>query len=178
MVDSEEPTLKDLCEESGVSERTVRYYMAQGIIPPAPRSGPGVRYPRAHVTRLRLIRKWQEANLPLEQIRKQLADLDDVEVERLFQSQAPKAAREPEAGGRALDYVRKALGMSSAATPAPSQMPLIPATEVPVARSQWERYVVDEDVEIHVKRPLSHLKNRRVDALIQEARRLLKETSQ
>ena len=57
-------------------------------------------------------------------------------------------------------------------------MPLIPATEVPVARSQWKRYVVDEDVEIHVKRPLSHLKNRRVDALIQEARRLLKDTSQ
>lgn len=175
MVDSEERTLKDLCEESGVSERTVRYYMAQGIIPPAPRSGPGVRYPRAHVTRLRLIRKWQEANLPLEQIRKQLADLDDVEVERLYQSQAPKAARDPEAGGSALDYVRKALGKSG--SPSPSQMPPTATTEVPVARSQWERYVVDEDVEIHVKRPLSHLKNRRVDALIQEARRLLKETS-
>lgn len=176
MLEHDELTLKDLCEESGVSERTIRYYIANAILPPAPRSGPGVRYPRAHVARLRLIRQWQEENLPLDQIRKQLAGLDDVEVERLYQMEAKRATRGPEATGGAADYVRRVLGKSAGPPSSPAQMPLMPPPEVPVARSHWERFALDEDVELHVRRPLSHLKNRRVEALLQEARRLLKET--
>jgi len=176
MSDDEQLTLKDLCEISGVSERTIRYYMANGILPPAPRSGPGVRYPVSHVTRIRLIRRWQDNQLPLDQIRKLLTGLDDVEVERMYQAEAPRVARDPEEIGSAADYVRKALGRGAGPLPSPLQMPLSPPTEVAIARSQWERYTVDDDVEIHVRRPLPHSKNRRVEALIQEARRLLKET--
>lgn len=183
MSDNDELTLKDLCEESGLSERTIRYYMAEGVIPPAPRSGPGVRYPRAHLTRLRLIRKWQDANLSLEQIRKLIADANDTEVERMVQSPKVRVIPDPEAAGSAADYVRKVLGKTSGAARSPTQAPRTPAPDPqdmpgsPISRSQWERFVVDEDVEIHVRRPLSHAKNRRVDALLQEARRLLKEIS-
>jgi len=175
MIEDEELTLKELVEESGVSERTVRYYMANGIIPPAPRSGPGVRYPRGHLTRLRLVRRWQEENLPLEQIRKLLADLTDVEVERLYQKEVRTPEPEPEARGSAADYVKKALARSATRPRMPTQLPLDEPTEAPVARSTWERYVVDDDVEIHVRRPLSTPQNRRVDALLKEARRIMKE---
>lgn len=178
MSENEELTLKDLCEESGLPERTVRFYMAKGIIPPAPRTGPGVRYPRAHLTRLRLLRKWQDAQLPLEQIGKLLAGLDDAGVERMYRSQTAETARAAGGSevGSATDYIRKALGKTSSPTHPAAQMPPLPPTEDTFARSQWERFVVDDDVEIHVRRPLHHTKNRRVEALLQEARRLLKET--
>lgn len=175
MLGNEELTLKDLCDESGLSERTVRYYMAEGLVPPAPRSGPGVRYPRTHLTRLRLIRNWQDSNLSLEQIRKLLADANDAEIERMYQTQKPRSGSGADAGGSAADYVRKVLGKASGVARASSQLPLEPSPEA--ARSQWERFLVDDDVEIHVRRPLPHAKNRRVDALLKEARRLLKETS-
>lgn len=170
MDDDDGLTLKDLVVESGVSERTVRYYMAEGLLPPAPRSGPGVRYPAAYLMRLKLIRRWQEDNLPLDQIRKLLTDLTDVELERLYLKEVKPAA--PEARGSAADYVKKVLGRGASA---PRQMTLVPPEDT-VARSSWERYVLDEDVEIHVRRPLSVPKNRRVDALLKEARRLLKES--
>ena len=155
-------SLKELCDDSGIPERTVRYYIANGIIPPAPRSGPGVRYPRTHLTRLKLIRKWQEEGLPLDQIRKLLADLTDVEVERLDN-------REP--SSTATDYVKKVPGRATSRL-----APQPPEPDDPIARAHWERFAVDDDVEIHVRRPLSHTKSRRVEALVREARRILRET--
>ncbi len=186
MLDGTDPTeitLKELCDDSGISERTVRYYMANGIIPPAPRSGPGVRYPRTHLTRLKLIRRWQEEGLPLDQIRKLLADLTDVEVERLHAKDAKDAAPAPPRSSAA-DYVKKVLGRAarpapSPASPPPSSAPPSPQPPEPddaIARAHWERFAIDDDVEIHVRRPLSHLKNRRVEALVREARRIMKET--
>jgi DNA-binding transcriptional MerR regulator len=175
--ENDDLSLKELCEASGVSERTVRYYMAQGLIPPALRSGPGVRYPAGHLTRLRLIRRWQDDYLPLEQIRKLLANLSDAEVERLFRASEARSVREPQGNGSAADYVRRVLGRLPSTPHAPLPTSPTSAPDVAISRSQWERCVVDEDAEIHIRRPLSHVKNRRVDALLAEARRLLKESS-
>jgi hypothetical protein len=42
-------------------------------------------------------------------------------------------------------------------------------------RSQWERVALSPDVELHVRRPLSRLANKRVERLIAIARELLEE---
>ena len=42
-------------------------------------------------------------------------------------------------------------------------------------RSQWERIVLAPDVELHVRRPLSRIQNKRVDRLLTIARELLEE---
>lgn len=167
-------SLKELCDESGVPERTIRYYMANGILPPAPRSGPGVRYPRTHLARLELIRGWQEEGLPLEQIRKLIGDLDEVEVERLYLKEMKEAAPVPEGRGSAADYVKRVLGRSGRPAASSGRAPAGEPDDG-IQRAHWERFVVDEDVEIHVRRPLSHLKNRRVEALVREARRIMKD---
>jgi DNA-binding transcriptional MerR regulator len=177
MSEQDELTLIELSEESGVPERKLRYYMAKGILPPAPRSGPGVRYPRAHLTRLKLVQWWQDSGLGLDQIRKQLADLNDKEVERLFQTQDLSLMRRHETRGSAADYVRQALGKGADHAPPPVQLLLTRPTRDASPSSYWERLEVDEDVEIHVRRPLSPAKTRSVEALLQEARRLLKEPS-
>jgi hypothetical protein len=49
--------INHLCDISGVTPRTVYYYVQQGLLPPPGARGPGARYDRRHLLRLQLIGK-------------------------------------------------------------------------------------------------------------------------
>ena len=200
-----EHTISELSALSGLSVRTIRYYLAQGLIPVAGKEGPATRYPEATLARLRLINRLRDAHLPLAEIRKQLLALSDDQAIALAGTPA-----EPEPAGTALDYVRSVLGGSrSELSPQPSvihaalAMPA-PASEVPQPRrmllrratldapsvdaaaapdattsfgqrSQWERVAITSDIELHLRRPLSRRDNRLVERLIAFARQLEEE---
>jgi len=100
-----EYSLQDLADLAGVSPRTVRYYVAQGLLPSPGQVGPGARYTDGHLARLRLIRRLQRQHLPLAEIRTRLAQLDDETIAGLLEADAPAP---PDAS--ALDYVRAVLG--------------------------------------------------------------------
>jgi DNA-binding transcriptional MerR regulator len=82
-------SLSELTEEAGVSVRTVRYYIAEGLLPPPAAAGPRSFYTQAHLDRLRLIDRLKTAYLPLKEIRRRLTALDDDEVHRLATHQEP-----------------------------------------------------------------------------------------
>jgi DNA-binding transcriptional MerR regulator len=204
-------SLADLARVTGVTPRTVRYYIVQGLLPGANESGPGASYDERHLRRLRLIRELQRQHLPLAEIRARLAELSDNEVAELLEAQTVKAE---EPAGSALEYVRSVLGSAgqkppqslmrmaasapagaTSATSAPRLMrefasepgtlfseaapasPSEPSKEsAPTAeRSQWDRIALTNDIELHVRRPLSRLDNRRVERLITIARQVLGE---
>ena len=75
-------TLADLTEAADVSTRTVRYYIAEGLVPPPEGAGPSSVYTAGHLARLRLIQRLKAAYWPLKEIRRRLAGLSDAEVER------------------------------------------------------------------------------------------------
>jgi hypothetical protein len=50
-------TLTELADLAGVTPRTVRYYLAQGLLPSVGTAGPGAKYGDAQLARLRLIRR-------------------------------------------------------------------------------------------------------------------------
>ena len=50
-------TLTELADLAGVTPRTVRYYLAQGLLPGVGVAGPGAKYDDTHLARLRLIRR-------------------------------------------------------------------------------------------------------------------------
>lgn len=104
-----EHTITQLSALSGLSVRTIRYYLAQGLIPAAGMEGPSSRYPEATLARLRLIARLRDAHLPLAEIRKQLLALSDDEVLALAGTPV-----EAEPAGSALDYVRSVLDGSRA----------------------------------------------------------------
>ena len=126
-------SLQDLADLAGVSPRTVRYYVAQGLLPSPGQVGPGTRYTEAHLARLRLIRRLQREHLPLAEIRTQLAQLDDETVADLVAAEAP-----PAPDNSALDYVRAVLGGQGPGAGPGSVAPLasraILAVPVPAAR--------------------------------------------
>lgn len=62
-------SVDDLAGESGLTVRTVRYYQAEGLLPPPERVGRTARYGTEHLERLRLIAGLQERGLRLQAIR-------------------------------------------------------------------------------------------------------------
>lgn len=81
MID-ERYTLQELADAAGVSPRTVRYYIAEGLLPPPEPAGHKTSYSRDHLTRLKLIGLFKEAFLPLKEIRPRLAGIRDEDLER------------------------------------------------------------------------------------------------
>ena len=228
-------SITDLARLTGLNVRTIRYYLAQGLIPASGESGPGAHYGDGHLERLRLVRRLQQQHLPLAEIRTRLAALTDSEVAQLASIETPRLA-EPET--TALDYVRAVLaGSQRTVPPAPAAMspvrgapsgggralrrmappfstelrraasePALPLTTAAlppslapdagaatahagaaaadagaaepvntIERSQWERLSLGPDLELHVRRPLGRLEQKRVERLITIARQVLKE---
>jgi DNA-binding transcriptional MerR regulator len=161
--------LQDLADQAGVTPRTIRYYIQQGLLPAPDPQGPATRYGQEHLDRLRLIRHLQREHQPLAEIRRQLESLRDDDVRRLVATAS--AAKRPSS---AVDYVRSVLSGSGRALAARA----VSATEPPartttLGRSQWERIPLTPDVELHVRRPLTREANRRVEKLLDLARQTL-----
>lgn len=60
-----------LAAESGVPERTIRYYIARGLLGPPARGGRGAFYTAGHLDRLREIQRRQHGGLTLAEIERQ-----------------------------------------------------------------------------------------------------------
>ena len=183
-------TLAELCDAVDVTPRTVRYYIQQGLLPPADGTGQAASYNAGHLSRLRLVKALQGRHLPLAEIRARLENLTD-EDERDLLAQ-PGAQPAPSS---AADYIRAVLGASLGQRPPANATYRVafptggpPAAVVPGgpsgassaqfgSRAAWERYTVSKDVEIHVRRPLDLQTNRRLEKLLEAARALSKENT-
>jgi DNA-binding transcriptional MerR regulator len=98
-------SLAELAALTGLAPRTIRYYVAQGLIPSPGREGRATRYPETTLARLRLICSMRDAHQPLAEIRRRLDELSDDEI--LALSAAPP---KPPAPSAALEFVRRLLG--------------------------------------------------------------------
>ena len=185
--------LKTLCDDTGVSPRTVYFYVQQGLLPPADGAGRGAKYSEVHRDRLRLIRQLQDQYLPLAEIRKHIEGLSQQELSRLVGAtedgaEARAEARAPQHS--AAGYIRSVLSgqgtpataraarnsLSARATP-PSPSPLASGHVSSGERSQWERIALAPEIELHVRRPMSRVMNRKLERLLEFARALMKEHS-
>jgi DNA-binding transcriptional MerR regulator len=200
-------TIADLARLTGVSVRTIRYYLQQGLLPASGETGPGVHYSEGHLDRLRLTKRLQAEHLPLSEIRRRLEELTDTEIADVLAVSEPSAPPDS-----ALEYVRNLIGSagragSTAAAPRaarrlvapmaassvaespvrvaaidmPMSMPAAPREPMSknqatsLERSQWERLTLGPDIELHVRRPLSRIEQKRVERLITIARQVLRE---
>lgn len=179
-------SLADLCDLADVTARTVRFYIAQGLLRGPESSGPSARYDDGHLDRLRLIRRLQRDNVPLAEIRKRLAALSDQDIAEL--GRATPAVRETAAEYIASVLAGKGVGGRSttpvAPPPDPAMAPSMPGPAAPThrveasvllappdqagtERSQWERVGLGDGVELHVRRPQTREGNRRIQRLIE-----------
>jgi len=255
--------LHELARAAGVTPRTVRYYIQQGLVASPGQRGPGSRYDAIALVRIKIIRRWQRVHLPLAEIRRRLEGMSDEEaretLDRLESSPSGGGGSELDerdepsdelggdeapggaGGAKALSYLRRLLdrdeetrGRNREAPPALPPLPAssgladflfaqpsAPLPEVPPegeestpmanvggtpssaptrhperaeyeqsrraggssgqdprsmpSRSTWERHTLAPDVEVHVRRPLTRELNRKLERLLDLARRIFEE---
>jgi DNA-binding transcriptional MerR regulator len=119
-------TIEELADQVGVPVRTIRYYIAEGLLPGPGARGKAASYGEAHALRLRLVRRLVEQRVPLAEIRERVTALEVGEVRALL-AQAEGEAREIERAAAASSpaaYVAALLRRAQAA-----RMPSNAATE-------------------------------------------------
>jgi DNA-binding transcriptional MerR regulator len=184
--------VSELADLAGVTTRTIHYYIQQGLLPAAARTGPGPKYHSGHLARLMLIKRLQRSHLPLAAIARRLKALSDDDVQRLADATASPASKP----STALEYVQSVLGggrpatrdadgvqtgtrLGRAAPPGPvkrDSVATVDALSGPAAeRSQWDRITLTDGLELHVRRPADRLRQKAVDRLLASAREILGE---
>ena len=78
-------TMTELEEQTGFNGRTIRYYISQGLLPPAHGRGPSATYDRGHLLRLRAIQLLKANYLPLDEIKARLSGLTDADIAAMLE---------------------------------------------------------------------------------------------
>jgi DNA-binding transcriptional MerR regulator len=163
-----ELTVDELAARVGVPVRTLRFYIAEKLLPGPSSRGRGASYGRDHLLRLRLIRRLAERRVPIAEIRDTLTRLSTPDVESLLQSEDRRAAAlertSPATSPR--DYVAQLLTRSFQARPPPGPPPAPPPPAPGAAgerrdaapppapapdASVWQRTELAPGVELHVR---------------------------
>ncbi len=164
-------SLDDLCERTGESRRTIRFYMLNGLLSAPTGAGSAARYPAAHGLRLRVIRAMQAQGVQLARIRERLVLTPDDALALLLQelSQVPAPHAQRPLGTPMF------AGAVHTTTPRPREnevsghLDLISSSGL--YRSQWEHIVLEPGIELHVRRPLDVSANRRLQRLLEFAQK-------
>lgn len=106
--------IAELAERADVTPRTIRYYVAEGLLPPPGGAGQHRVYSEVHLLHLKAIKRLKEAYLPLAEIRERLSGISLAELKRLVESPTSTAP------SSALDYIASIL---NAGPPAHSRHP-------------------------------------------------------
>jgi DNA-binding transcriptional MerR regulator len=93
-----------LAEKSGVSRRTIHYYLSRGLLPPPKGAGPQSFYTEEHLLRLELLKKLQEKYWPLDKIRGRLNALTFEEVKKELKEFERHAKEKPGIPAFALEF--------------------------------------------------------------------------
>jgi DNA-binding transcriptional MerR regulator len=80
-------TIDELATRAGVPVRTVRFYIAEGLLPGASTRGKGASYTQEHLDRLQLIRLLVARHLPLVEVRELVTRLPPDEVRDVIQEE-------------------------------------------------------------------------------------------
>lgn len=138
-------------------ERTVRYYLAEGLIPPAEeKQGTASVFGFRHLLQLLVVKKLQAEGLPIRAIRELVTGpKTERQLERLLGVEQGTA---PAARGEALSYLESLLQKGSS-SPLPSSPPpsarQAPASAPPgspsaAPRETWARVELEPGLELHV----------------------------
>lgn len=188
-------TLEELTSDAEVTVRTVRYYIAEGLLPPPEGAGRAARYTREHRDRLTVIASLKERHLPLREIREVLRGLSSEEIadlagqsrdqafsprdQRPFDIasdlrpgpdasyQAGAAAAVPPGDTRALEYIRSI----QESTPAYRyEQPRRDPADLP-----WRRLPITPDAELLITEEAWQRRGEQIESLLAWARRILNE---
>lgn len=144
-------SISELSEAASVTTRTIRYYVAEGLLEPPEKGGRGASYNDEHLARLQLIRRLKEEYLPLQEIATLMRGLDrQAVVDLLEQKQRTSVAPRSSAKAYLKDLLEASGASDSGRLRARVAARTKPEPQIPQG-VEWRRLVVDDGVELHVR---------------------------
>jgi DNA-binding transcriptional MerR regulator len=135
----------------------VRYYLSEGLLPPAAeKQGTASVFGYRHLLQLLVVKKLQAEHLPIRVIREMVTGRSERQLERLLGGEQGRG--KSTAGNEALEYLESLLADSPprspplrAAPPAapPPASPAAPAR--PAGADTWARVEIEPGLEVHIR---------------------------
>lgn len=173
-------SLDELAREVDVTPRTIRYYIAEGLLPPPDAIGRNARYSQDHLDRLRLIGQLKDEFLPLKEIRTRLTTLStdeirdavsDMEEEFVLESRMPPSESSAE------QYLVRTLKESPAPYSARTRRSMARPAMTPdlAAGRSWKRIPIAPDAELLITDDAWDRRGEKIQSAINWIRRMLNE---
>ena len=131
-------------------ERTIRYYMAEGLIQtPGEKQGTASLFSYLNLLQLLTVKKLQAEHLPIRKIRELVAGKSEQELEMLLGvgSVAAKKSRETDAKR----YLESLLAPGSAPLLEQAAAPPPPAPQMIDQSASWQRVEIEPGLELHIR---------------------------
>jgi DNA-binding transcriptional MerR regulator len=84
MTDDQEFSIQELTERTGISRRTIHFYVQQGLLPPPSGAGLGSTYHEIHLLRLQLIPVLRQRGMRLDEIREEFQSLKRADLSQIY----------------------------------------------------------------------------------------------
>ena len=204
---TKEWTLEDLAAISGLTLRTLRFYMQEGLLQGPDTHGKNARYSQQHVDQLDLIQHLKNLRLPLQEIRQLINSMTPEEVSKIrqYQDVLHSALQPPEmkvnddgsfsgTDSSALDYIHtleqdwsnlQEISNSSGnkqriqSSPAPSTSGVSNILSDPTCSTQetWNKIIIDDGLELHIRQTKVLDEQAKIARLVAYARNLFMDRS-
>jgi DNA-binding transcriptional MerR regulator len=182
---AEEFLIGELANKTGVSVRTIRFYISEGLLPSPQSRGRYTVYDEEYIGRIELIKRLKEAFLPIKEIRLMLEMQNKAEIEAFLRNYENTRSTENDA----LDYIAGVMEskkmvsdqpaniqfQSPPANLRPRQSPM-PAAKRPADfgdEENWKRFKIIPGFEFHITERIFNRNERVVWQLIEKAKALL-----
>jgi DNA-binding transcriptional MerR regulator len=181
-------TIEELAARANVSVRTVRYYIAQGLLPGPGARGKAATYGNEHLVRLQLIRRLVDQRVPLGEIQGALARLSLDETRDLLSEEDQRAEllREASQAPSPKDYVATLLRQAQSArkptlgdqvgrVPPRSSSPPIRGLQHLIrpgtasSGDAWRRWELAPGVELHIRADAEYQQRELIEQLLRFA---------
>ena len=177
-----EYSISELADRAGVSTRTVRYYVSEGLLPPPVGSGPTSRYTDAHRRQLELIGHLKAQYLPLKEIRRRLIGHGSLPPaapaapeQEQFRGHSRRSREIADERRQHQRFAAQNLASSAAGEPMPMQVnySMPPPAAEPDRDLSWRRVAISDEAELLISEDQYRRNQDKIDWLIQWARRVL-----
>ncbi|HEY7346763.1 MAG TPA: MerR family transcriptional regulator [Ktedonobacterales bacterium] len=174
-------TIEELAERADISVRTIRFYIAEGLLPGPGARGKAASYSSDHLLRLRLIRRLSEQRMPLAEMREMLSRLSSEDEQALLAEEEKRAMQREQAAQT--QAPKEYLGMllqqaREARQPPPGPAPVAqasaslklyprPVNALPHQPADvWQRWELAPGVELYVKVDVADKQRRLIERLL------------
>ncbi len=180
--EEEEMSIGELARRANVSVRTIRFYIAEGLLSTPQARGRFATYGEDALLRLMVIRRLKEEYLPLREIRERLANLSSAEVRNLSVELAQQSRPARRSHTTAVEYIdritagnevhRLTLEDAPEKKAAPRFLPGAPQPRRSPAAERWRHYRLASGVVLLAREPLDNADEKRLEELLRIAETL------